>query len=162
KGYSSVPIHSETSLRSFSKLDEYVNLIRAGNEALAAVIGGTDMLTVHPHNILTGTNAQSRRYARNAQIVLKEETYIDDVIEHAWNYFLEIEAVGGYSAFVQSGKLEKEITKTREARISDVAHNKKSLIGTNVYADLSAPLIKEEGPLHIPYRLAEPYENLRA
>src|SRR5699024_9278018 len=45
---------------------------------------------------------------------------------------------------------------------SDVAHNKKSLIGTNVYADLSAPLIKEEGPLHIPYRLAEPYENLRA
>src|SRR5690625_5590009 len=33
---------------------------------------------------------------------------------------------------------------------------------TNVYADLSAPLIKEEGPLHIPYRLAEPYENLRA
>ena len=179
KGYSSVPIHSETSLRSFSKLDEYVNLIRAGNEALAAVIGGTDMLTVHPHNILTGTNTQSRRYARNAQIVLKEETYIDDVIdhsggsyfvetltnefiEHAWNYFLEIEAVGGYSAYVQSGKLEKQITKTREARFSDVAHNKKSLIGTNVYADLSAPLIKEEKPLHIPHRLAEPYENLRA
>src|SRR5690625_7716311 len=79
----------------------------------------------------------------------------NEFIEHAWNYFLEIEAVGGYSAFVQSGKLEKEITKTREARFSDVAHNKKSLIGTNVYADLSAPLIKEEGPLHIPYRLAE-------
>src|SRR5690625_6939847 len=95
------------------------------------------MLTVYPHNILTGTNDQSRRYARNAQIVLKEETYIDDVIdhsggsyfvetltnefiEHAWNYFLEIEAVGGYAAFVQSGKLEKEITKTREARFSDV------------------------------------------
>src|SRR5690625_2700101 len=90
KGYSSVPIHSETSLRSFSKLDEYVNLIRAGNEALAAVIGGTDMLTVHPHNILTGTNAQSRRYARNAQIVLKEETYIDDVIDHSGgSYFVE-------------------------------------------------------------------------
>src|SRR5699024_799656 len=123
--------------------------------------------------------AQSRRYARNAQIVLKEETYIDDVIdhsggsyfvetltnefiEHAWNYFLEIEAVGGYSAFVQSGKLEKEITKTREARFSDVAHNKTSLIGTNVYADLSASLITEEGPSLIPYRFAAPSAIFRA
>src|SRR5699024_12428440 len=81
KGYSSVPIHSETSLRSFSKLDEYVNLIRDGNEALAAVIGGTYMLTVHPHTIVTGTKAQSRRYARHAQMQLKEETYLDAVID---------------------------------------------------------------------------------
>src|SRR5699024_12485953 len=73
-----------------------------------------------------------------------------------------MDAVGGYYAFVQSRKLEKEIRRTGEARFSDVAHNKNSLIGRNVYADLSAPLIKEEGPLHIPYRLAEPYENLRA
>src|SRR5699024_11475135 len=102
--------------------------IRAGNEALAAVIGGTDMLTVHPHNILTGTNAQSRRYARNAQIVLKEETYIDDVIdhsggsyfvetltnefiEHAWNYFLDIEADDDFTAFLYSGILNNKIIK---------------------------------------------------
>src|SRR5699024_12857071 len=38
KGYSAVPIHSETTHRSFSKLDEYVNLIIAGKEALIAVI----------------------------------------------------------------------------------------------------------------------------
>ncbi|HLR59774.1 MAG TPA: methylmalonyl-CoA mutase family protein [Pseudogracilibacillus sp.] len=179
KGYSSVPIHSETSLRSYSKLDEYVNLLRAGNESLAAVIGGTDILTVHPHNILTGSNALSRRYARNVQLVLKEETYVDDVIDHsggsyfvetltneyieaAWDYFLEIEELGGYSAFINSGELEKRVKKTREKRFSDIAHNKKSLIGTNVYADLSAPIIKGDNPLEIAHRLAEPYEKLRA
>lgn len=179
KGYSSVPIHSETSLRSYSKLDEYVNLLRAGNESLAAVIGGTDILTVHPHNILTGSNALSRRYARNVQLVLKEETYVDDVIDHsggsyfvetltneyieaAWDYFLEIEELGGYSAFINSGELEKRVQKTREKRFSDIAHNKKSLIGTNVYADLSAPIIKGDNPLEIAHRLAEPYEKLRA
>ncbi len=178
KGYSSVPVHSETSLRTFSKLDEYVNLLRAGNEALAAIIGGTDILTVHPHNILTGSNALSRRYARNVQLVLKEETYVNDVIDHsggsyfvetltsefikqAWDYFLEIEALGGYSAFIGSGELEERVTKTRKERFDEVAHNKKSLVGTNVYADLSAPIIKGDNPLDIPNRLAEPYEKLR-
>lgn len=178
KGYSSVPIHSETSLRTFSKLDEYVNLLRAGNEALAAVIGGTDILTVHPHNILTGSNELSRRYARNVQIVLKEETYINDVVDHsggsyfvetltnefierAWEYFLEIEAQGGYSAYVASGELERKVSKTREARFAEVAHNKKSLIGTNVYADLSTPIAKDVDPIEIPHRLAKPYEELR-
>src|SRR5699024_351255 len=155
------------------------NLLRAGNESLAAVIGGTDILTVHPHNILTGSNALSRRYARNVQLVLKEETYVDDVIDHsggsyfvetltneyieaAWDYFLEIEELGGYSAFINSGELEKRVKKTREKRFSDIAHNKKSLIGTNVYADLSAPIIKGDNPLEIAHRLAEPYEKLRA
>lgn len=178
KGYSSVPIHSETSLRTYSKLDEYVNLLRAGNESLAAVIGGTDILTVHPHNILTGSNALSRRYARNVQIVLKEETYINDVIDHsggsyfvetltneyierAWELFLEIEAAGGYSRYIESGVLDERVSKTREARFDDLAHNKISLIGTNVYADLSAPIIKSENPIEIPHRLAEPYEKLR-
>lgn len=178
KGYSSVPVHSETSLRTFSKLDEYVNLLRAGNEALSAVIGGTDILTVHPHNILTGSNALSRRYARNVQLVLKEETYINDVIDHsggsyfvetltnefierAWEYFLEIEASGGYSAYIGSGELETRVAKTRDERFDEVAHNKKSLIGTNVYADLSAPIVKGEDPLDVPNRLAEPYEKLR-
>ncbi len=178
KGYSSVPIHSETSLRTFSKLDEYVNLLRAGNEALAAVIGGTDILTVHPHNILTGSNELSRRYARNVQIVLKEETYINDVVDHsggsyfvetltneyierAWEYFLEIEAQGGYSAYLASGELEAKVSKTREARFAEVAHNKKSLIGTNVYADLSTPIAKDVDSIEIPHRLAEPYEELR-
>src|SRR5699024_4210804 len=42
-----VPVHSETSLLTYSKLDPYVNLLRAGNEAFAAVLGGTDVLTVH-------------------------------------------------------------------------------------------------------------------
>src|SRR5690625_7994801 len=101
------------------------------------------MLTVHPHNILTGTNAQSRRYARNAQIVPKEETYIDDgidhsggpyfvetltneFIEHAWHRFLEMASVGGYTGFVESGRLPKEKTTTRKARLSEAANNKKS------------------------------------
>src|SRR5699024_9982622 len=76
-------------------------------------------------------------------------------------YFLEIEAQGGYSAYVASGELERKVSKTREARFAEVAHNKKSLIGTNVYADLSTPIAKDVDPIEIPHRLAKPYEELR-
>src|SRR5690625_4362660 len=34
-----VPVYSETSLRSYSKIDPNVNMLRAGNEAFSAVIG---------------------------------------------------------------------------------------------------------------------------
>ncbi len=48
-----VPIVAETSVRSFSKVDVYVNLLRAGNEAFSAAIGGADVFTVHPHDVYT-------------------------------------------------------------------------------------------------------------
>ena len=72
-----IPILTETSLRTFSKLDPYVNLLRAGNEAFSAVLGGADVITVHPHNILTGVTPASIRYAQNVQLVIKNETLVD-------------------------------------------------------------------------------------
>ena len=51
---SHIPIWTENSLRSYSKLDPYVNLLRAGNEVFSAVLGGADVVTVHPHDVLTG------------------------------------------------------------------------------------------------------------
>ena len=104
-----IPILTETSLRTYSKLDPYVNLLRAGNEAFSAVLGGADVITVHPHNVLTGPTPASIRYARNVQLVIKNETLVDKVIdpsggsyfietltnelvEKAWKLFVEIDA----------------------------------------------------------------------
>src|SRR5690606_23038527 len=117
---SRVPVFSETSLRTYSKLDPYVNLLRAGNEAFSAVLGGTDVLTVHPHDVVAEITPAGIRHARNIQLVIKAETFVDHVIdpaggsyfidtltnemvEKAWDYFLEIEEKGGYSAYVESG-----------------------------------------------------------
>lgn len=48
----SIPIVAETSLRSFAKYDPATNMLRTGNETLAAVLGGVDVFTVHPHLIV--------------------------------------------------------------------------------------------------------------
>lgn len=168
-----VPIIATTSLRSYSKLDPYVNVLRAGNETFAAVLGGADVITVHPHNIVTGPTNSSVRLARNIQLVIKEETHTDKVIDpaggsyfietltselvdKAWTLFLEIESLGGYDAFITSGRLESLLDQRR----SDVSKGKQSLIGTNVYAELTDTNFTDWAGIQFDGRLAEPFEKL--
>ncbi|WP_158232539.1 methylmalonyl-CoA mutase family protein [Sporosarcina sp. P13] len=170
-----VPLLAITSLRSYSKLDPYVNLLRGGNSAFAAVLGGADWLTVLPHDVLTGTSASSIRYARNIQLVLKEETHIDQVLDpaggsyfietltaelisKAWEKFLAIEENGGYQSYLQSG----ELSKLHAERQKELASGKKTLIGTNVYAELIDTNLAEASSVTVSKRLAEPFENLRS
>lgn len=176
--YYPIPIHSENSLRSYSKLDPYVNLLRAGNEAFSAVLGGADVLTIHPHNILTKATPTSARLARNVQLIIKHETLINKtvdpaggsyfietltrkLVEKSWEYFLHIEAVGGYQTYVSSGALESKITELREARLTKLKHSEKSLIGTNIYPDTSAPYIEKTEAIDVKNRLAQPYESMQ-
>lgn len=171
-----VKIYAETSLRRFSKLDPYVNLLRAGNEAFAAAIGGADLLTVHPHNIITKPSSQSVRIARNVGLVIREESHVTkiedpsggayyieslthDLAKEAWGKFVEIEAMGGYTQYVESGRIEKELEETMTKRLLEVETRKTILVGTNDFADAN-----EEASVETFYkvqRLSEPFEGLR-
>ncbi|WP_432358693.1 methylmalonyl-CoA mutase family protein [Sporosarcina sp. UB5] len=169
-----VPVFAVTSLRSFSKLDPYVNLLRTGNETFAAIVGGADIIQAHPHNILTGPTASSIRYCRNVQLVLKEETYVEKVldpaggsyfieelteelVEKSWKLFLEIESKGGIDRFYESGQLQGKLEKLQ----SETATRKKALIGTNVYAELTQTNFDDWKGVDRVARLAEPFEKLR-
>ena len=70
--------------------------------------------------------------------------------------------LGGYNAYVKSGKLEERLKTCRLASAEEVAKGKKSLIGTNIYADLSAIALKESNGIKVEGRLAEPFEKIRA
>ncbi|WP_025784700.1 methylmalonyl-CoA mutase family protein [Sporosarcina sp. D27] len=169
-----VPIIGVTSLRSFSKIDPYVNLLRAGNSAFSAVLGGADWLTVYPYNELTGNTAQSLRYARNVQLIIREETHADKVIDpgggsyfieqltdelvqKAWERFLEIEQSGGREAYLQSGQLQK----LADERKADAATGVTSLIGTSVYADPENHVLADNAFRVEASRPAYPFEELR-
>ena len=175
-----VPSVVETSLRSFSKLDVYVNLLRSGNEALSGLIGGADVFTVHPHDALTKPTDQSVRIARNVSLVLREETNVlktmdpaggsyfvesltADLVKEAWALFLEIEAAGGMDAYAASGKLSEELEVSYQKRVKDVQTRKQSLIGTNIYANPADVLVNETNLLFADSkRTAIPFEQLRA
>lgn len=174
-----IPTVAETSLRSFSKLDVYVNLLRSSNEALSGLIGGADLFTVHPHDVLTKPTEQSIRIARNVSLILKEETNVlkvtdpaggsyfiesltADFVKEAWALFLEIEAAGGIDEYTASGKLAEEIEKSYRTRLNAAQTRKQSLIGTNIYANPADVLEQETNPLFADIkRIAIPFENLR-
>lgn len=173
---SAVPIVAETSVRSFSKLDVYVNLLRAGNKAFAAAIGGADVLTVHPHDVLTKPTEQSIRIARNVLLITKEESHVlqvldpsggsyfiesltADFVKEAWTLFLKIEQAGGIDVYTE---LDNQIAEVHQARIKEVETRKHSLIGTNIYANPVDVLPTQENIQFADVqRLAIPFENLR-
>lgn len=173
---SAVPVVVETSVRSFSKYDVYVNLLRAGNEAFSAAIGGADVITVHPHDALTGVSGQSIRIARNVSLVTKEESHVTNVIDpsggsyfiesltadyvkEAWSLFVEIEIAGGLEAYGINAQIE-EVYATRMKQVETRKH---SLIGTNIYANPQDTVATTENAQFAGVkRLAIPFENLRA
>ncbi|MCW1927169.1 methylmalonyl-CoA mutase family protein [Bhargavaea beijingensis] len=174
-----VPVIARTSLRTHTLADPYVNLLRSGNEAFAAAIGGADAITVAPLDTLTGSTGFSERVARNVQHILKEEAHADRVLDpsggsyyiesltgslyrKAWELFLQFEKQGGITAITADGTLDRMLADKKEVRIRRLAVRKESLIGTNIYADPAEAIRQPDGSDGAEGRFAEPFEAIRS
>ncbi|RSD27368.1 methylmalonyl-CoA mutase family protein [Mesobacillus subterraneus] len=170
-------ISAETSRFTKTVFDPYVNLLRTGNEAFAAILGGIQFLHTGTFEEAAGrASAFSERVARNTQLVLQSEAHLEKVTdpaggswyvesltrelaEKAWEMFLEMDKQGGICETLKSGWLQEQINTTAEARKQDIFKRKKSIIGTNVYANLSEKIseqvVKEKSSGFIAGTLAE-------
>ena len=125
-------IHAETSSFNLTLFDAHVNLLRTQTEAMSAALAGVDSMTVTPFDkTYDAPNEFSERMARNQQLLLKEESHFDKVIDpaagsyyienltvsiakQAWDLFLAVEEDGGFYASVKAGKVQaKEIFRER-------------------------------------------------
>lgn len=71
-----------------TKEDPYLNMLSNTSQAMSAVIGGCDYLTILPHNDgLEPTDDFSDRIARNISNLLREESYFDKVADPAAGSF---------------------------------------------------------------------------
>jgi methylmalonyl-CoA mutase len=147
-------VAAETAWRMMTKRDPYVNMLRTTIAITAAGIGGAESITVLPHTAALGLpDAFARRVARNAQLILLEESNLFRVADpaagsgaledltqklcaDAWTLFQEIETVGGAAAAVEQGFLQNKIAVTRAARQAAVARRKDALTGTSDYPNL--------------------------
>ncbi len=123
-------IHCVTSKWNKSVSDPHGNMLRTQTEAMSAILGGTDSLTVEPFDIVIRQPDEfSERIARNQQLILREESYFDRVTdpgagsyyiekltqiisENAWKLFVETEEQGGFLAALKSGYIEKKISES--------------------------------------------------
>jgi methylmalonyl-CoA mutase len=144
-------IHSVTSKWNTTVYDPFVNMLRTQTEAMSAVLGGTDSLTVNPFDIAFRKPGEfAERIARNQQLILKNEAHFDKVsdpvsgsyyiekltsliAENSWRMFLEIEDKGGFLVSLRSGLIQSKLAESAARRKSDISKRKEIVLGTNLF-----------------------------
>ncbi|GJQ61670.1 MAG: methylmalonyl-CoA mutase [Melioribacteraceae bacterium] len=163
-------IHAKASQFNQTVYDPYVNMLRTTTEAFSAVVGGVDSMHTNPFDETIGLpDSFSRRIARNTQIILKEESHLDQLIDpaggsyyvewltnevakKAWELFGELDEKGGIVETLKSGEANKKIAAVNEARAKDFKKRKEVLVGTNMYANMTekkiTPKVVDHKGLH--------------
>lgn len=154
-------IHCNTSAWNKTLFDPYVNLLRTTTEAMSAIIGGTQSLSILPFDTFyKDPDEFSNRLARNQQIILKEEVYLDKVVdpsagsyyiekltqliaEAAWKVFLQVEEKGGMIEAVKAGFIQDWVEKSAGERLDDIANRRIIQLGTNQYPNPAEQMLEK-------------------
>ena len=147
--------HAVTSKWNLTAYDPYVNMLRGTTEAMSASIAGIHSLEVLPFDAAYEAPTEfSARIARNVQLLLKNESHFDSVvdpsggsyyIEHltqsiadqAWKLFREVEDKGGYIAAFKSGFIPEAVAASAAAKDKNIATRREILLGTNQYPNFT-------------------------
>ena len=148
-------VHATTSEFNQTIFDAYVNLLRSQTESMSAALAGVDSITVTPFDKqYKNPDEFSERLARNQQLLLKEESHLDKIVDpaggsyyvetltmsianEAWKLFLATEEQGGFYAALKAGEVQKAVNESSDKRHTDVARRKESLLGTNQFPNFN-------------------------
>ena len=174
-------IAARTSRWNQTVYDPHVNILRATTEAMAAVLGGADAVTVAPFDACyKAPDEASRRLARNTQLLLKHEAWLGRVADagggsyaletitdflsgEGWRHFQNIETCGGLRKAQAKGAIAQALDRSLAARDQAVALRKRVLVGTNQFANPSERALDRvnEERMKADLRGAKGYEELR-
>ncbi len=164
-------LHVRTAASNKTLYDPYVNLLRVTTEALSAIVGGCDSLTIMPCRF-------DPHLAENVHHILREECRLDAVSDpgagsyyvealtdaiarEAWSLFQQIEAAGGFEAWQASGALDAALAASRGAKEKAVAARRRVLVGTNNYPNLQERALEAAADMGAGWRLASVIERIR-
>ncbi|MGJ8685523.1 MAG: methylmalonyl-CoA mutase subunit beta [Nonlabens sp.] len=154
-------ITASPSLRNKSLLDYNVNLLRTTTECMSAVLGGADTVYNLPYDaFFNKENEFGDRIARNQLRILKDEAYLGKInnaadgsyyidtltkqlTEKALELFKIIENAGGFVQSLFDSTIQRKIKESAAQELSDIAAQKKILVGVNKYPNGDLPLQKE-------------------
>ena len=149
----SAPMHiyAETGTRNKTIYDPWVNMLRTTTEGMSAVIGGCDELNIRTFDLTYQPgDAFSERIARNQQLLLGYESYLDRITDpaegsyfidsltdrlagEAWEIFKMVESKGGILEVIRSGELQSMVSEAAASEQEKFDNAELSLLGTNIY-----------------------------
>lgn len=150
-------VTSKTGFLNKSLQDPYTNLLRQTTEVMSAVLGGANHIINQAYDKLSGDgpSENAERMAANISLILKEESYLDQVLDacggsyaieslteslanKAWDLFREMEKQDGiFNSF-----LFEHIRQTAQKRIELYQNKQKTLIGVNKFPSPDASGLK--------------------
>ncbi|MER8686715.1 methylmalonyl-CoA mutase subunit beta [Mesorhizobium sp. M0895] len=148
---STASIHAETSFRMMTAADPETNILRTTIAAFAAAAGGADSIAILPHTIAHGLPAGfARRVARNAQLIMANESHIDHVADPvcgsgavealtaelcaaAWQEFQQIEAEGGVLTSLEQGHIQRRVQAASARRNAAYQADERAIVGTTLH-----------------------------
>ena len=181
-------IHINTVASTWNKTlyDPYVNMLRSTTEGMSAAIGGSDSISLQPFDVAYKESDEfSRRISRNVQVILKEEAFMDRVVdpaagsyyvenltnsiaENAWKLFQSVEQQGGALKIIEDGSMREAIEASCQKRDMNIATRRYILLGTNQYPNINEQMadkvekkVEETNPGLRRYRGAMAFEELR-
>ncbi len=153
-------VNAVTSKYNMTLFDSYVNLLRSQTESMSAALAGVHSIVVTPFDSVYETpNEFSERLARNQQLLLKEESHFDKVVDPAagsyfveelttslanegWKIFLNVESNGGFLEAAKKGLIQDDVNATNVKRHEAAAKRKEFILGTNQFPNFTE---KSEG-----------------
>lgn len=144
-------IIAKPTRRNKTLYDYNVNMLRTTTECMSAVIGGADAVENMAYDaIYHKTNEFGDRIARNQLLILKQESYFDQVnnpadgayyienlttqlAEKALELFKHIEKNGGLITQLVEGTIQRKISESAEKEQQLFDEGKEVLLGTNKY-----------------------------
>ena len=154
-------VSAETSRFNMTIFDAYVNLLRSQTETMSAALAGVDEIVVTPFDVTYEQPTDfAERIARNQQLLLKEESHFDKVVDpsagsyyienlthaiatEAWKQFLAIQEQGGMYEMIAAGKVQAAMQENLTKRLGDVAKRKEILLGSNQYPNFNEKAAKK-------------------
>ena len=172
-------IAARTSRWNKTVYDAQVNVLRATTEAMSAVLGGVDSISIAPFDeCFAQPDEGSRRLARNTQLMLKREAMMARVADPGggsyaleaitaflaragWKRLQEVEERGGYRKAAEW--VEQELVKGLAGRERAVAQRRRVFVGTNQFANAAEKALHrvDPGRMGLHTRGTRAYEELR-
>jgi methylmalonyl-CoA mutase N-terminal domain/subunit len=149
--------HTQTGGSTLTAQQPMNNIVRVSNQALAAVLGGTQSLHTNGYDeaLSLPTEAAAKIALRTQQIIAYESGVADTVDPLAGSYFIEeltnelekaaqvyinkIDAMGGAVKAIEQDYIQQEIAKSAYKYQGEIENGERGLVGVNMFAEPESP-----------------------
>ena len=163
--------HTQTAGVSLTDVQPEVNLLRVTIQALAAVLGGTQSLHTDAMDeaLALPSEKAARLAVRTQQVIMHEsgvvntvdplggsyfvEQLTNEIEREVYEYFEQIEALGGVIAAIETGYFQKEIADASSRFQREIERGERTIVGVNDF--------ELEEPLEIPILEMDPEGEAR-